>query len=130
MKILEAGGSGALGRRVVPLLKRCSHHVDAPTRRGVGVRVRDLADTAQTVALAKVTRPDAVGDLVTDLSDEFRTVTLAVPTAGTAAPASASRRAWWRRPRPTGARLSPVGYRHVCTHLGGAGKAEPTPAER
>jgi hypothetical protein len=69
-----------------------------------------------------VTRPDAVGGLVTDLSDEFRTVTLAVPTAGTAAPASASRRAWWRRPRPPGARLSPVGDRRVCTQLGGAGK--------
>ncbi len=37
MKIPVAGGSGALGRRVVPLLKRRSHHVDAPTRRGVGV---------------------------------------------------------------------------------------------
>jgi uncharacterized protein YbjT (DUF2867 family) len=53
MKILVADGSGALGRRVVPLLKRRSHHVDAPTRRGVAVPVRDLADTAQTVALAE-----------------------------------------------------------------------------
>lgn len=106
MKILVAGGSGALGRRVVPLLKRCNHHIDGPTRRGVGP-VRDLADTAQTVALAEVTRPDAIGDLVADLSAELCTVTLAVPTAGTAAPASASRRAWCRRPRPPGARLSP-----------------------
>ncbi|MGP4029586.1 NAD-dependent epimerase/dehydratase family protein [Actinomadura sp. 3N407] len=80
MKILLAGATGVVGRRLIPLLVQAGHEVAGTTRRpGRAGMLRDLGatpvvvDALDAAALRKAVtaeRPDAVIHQLTDLSDE------------------------------------------------------------
>lgn len=76
MRVFVAGATGAVGRRLLPLLLEAGHEVIAATRRpeklatlGVrGVRL-DLRDREAVLAAVRDVRPDVVMHQVTDLAD-------------------------------------------------------------
>lgn len=77
MRILVAGGSGVLGRNVIPLLTAAGHEVAATTRTpsrtelltrlGAEPFVLDVFDREAVAATVAAARPDAVMHLLTDL---------------------------------------------------------------
>lgn len=79
MRILVAGASGVLGRRVVPRLVEAGHHVTGTTRHDdrveslerVGARaaVVDAYDAPALARAVEAARPDLVMHLLTDLSE-------------------------------------------------------------
>lgn len=77
MKVLVAGGAGALGRAAVEALNRAGHEVIAPARASETSQLRcDLTDRGQLTALMSWAQPEVVVDLVTNLGQSFRTLTL------------------------------------------------------
>ncbi|MFC4056538.1 NAD-dependent epimerase/dehydratase family protein [Actinomadura syzygii] len=80
MKILLAGATGVVGRRLIPLLVQAGHEVAGTTRRteradllrGLGATpvVVDVLDAAAVRAVLADVRPDAVIHQLTDLSTE------------------------------------------------------------
>jgi nucleoside-diphosphate-sugar epimerase len=77
MKVLVAGGGGALGRAAVDALSLAGHDVIAPTRASEASQPRcDLTDRVQLTALMSRVQPEIVVDLITDLGERFRTLTL------------------------------------------------------
>lgn len=81
MRIFLAGASGAIGRRLVPLLLRARHHVIGATRyaetakmlerAGVVPTVVDVFDAPVLTAALHVARPEVVIHQLTDLPREF-----------------------------------------------------------
>lgn len=81
MRIFLAGASGAIGRRLVPLLLRAGHHVTGTTRSaataneleraGVVPAVLDVFDAPAVSAAMIAARPDVVIHQLTDLPREF-----------------------------------------------------------
>ena len=77
MKVLVAGGAGALGRVAVDALNLAGHEVIAPARATEASQLCcDLTDMGQVTELMNRTQPDVVVDLVTNLGQRFRTLTL------------------------------------------------------
>lgn len=80
MKIFLAGASGAIGRRLVPLLVKAGHEVTGTTRRadraqgiadlGAEPVVVDVYDSERLHALIAEASPDVVMHQLTDLSGE------------------------------------------------------------
>ena len=81
MRIFLAGASGAIGRRLVPLLVRAGHHVTGMTRSatnakeieraGAASAVVDVFDASAVTAAVAAARPDVVIHQLTDLPREF-----------------------------------------------------------
>lgn len=81
MRIFLAGATGAIGRRLVPLLLQAGHQVTGATRRaasaseleraGVTPAVLDVFDSPAVHAAMAAARPDAVIHQLTDLPREF-----------------------------------------------------------
>jgi nucleoside-diphosphate-sugar epimerase len=81
MRIFLAGASGAIGRRLVPLLLRAGHHVTGTTRSadraselaraGVVPAVLDVFDPQAVTAAVRAARPDVLIHQLTDLPREF-----------------------------------------------------------
>jgi nucleoside-diphosphate-sugar epimerase len=79
MRVLVAGGAGAIGRLLVPLLVSAGHDVAATTRRpervagieaqGAQAVLLDALDASATAAVVDRVRPDAVVHQLTDLAD-------------------------------------------------------------
>jgi nucleoside-diphosphate-sugar epimerase len=103
LKILVAGATGVVGRRLVPLLVRAGHEVAGTTRRAE--RARALADQkakpvivdifdeeAVRAAVAEV-RPDAIVHQLTDLADEDFTANSRLRVIGTRNLVNAAREA-------------------------------------
>jgi nucleoside-diphosphate-sugar epimerase len=77
MRVFLAGASGAIGRRLVPLLARAGHYVVGTTRsaekaerlRSLGAEpvVVDVFDAAKLTAVVLAARPDAIIHQLTDL---------------------------------------------------------------
>jgi nucleoside-diphosphate-sugar epimerase len=81
MRIFLAGASGAIGRRLVPLLVRDGHEVTGTTRSaaaaeaiarvGATPAVLDVFDAGRLAAAMRAAQPDAVVHQLTDLPREF-----------------------------------------------------------
>jgi nucleoside-diphosphate-sugar epimerase len=81
MRIFLAGASGAVGRRLTPLLLRAGHHITGTTRSaetgkalakaGVEPAVLDVLDGAAVSAALVAARPEIVIDQLTDLPKQF-----------------------------------------------------------
>jgi nucleoside-diphosphate-sugar epimerase len=81
MRIFLAGASGAIGRRLVPLLLRGGHEVTGTTRSaeigqelaraGVTPAVLDVFDAPAVAAAVRTARPEVVIHQLTDLPREF-----------------------------------------------------------
>jgi nucleoside-diphosphate-sugar epimerase len=81
MRIFLAGASGAIGRRLVPLLLRGGHDVTGTTRSaevgqelaraGVTPAVLDVFDAAAVADAVRTARPEVVIHQLTDLPREF-----------------------------------------------------------
>jgi nucleoside-diphosphate-sugar epimerase len=81
MRIFLAGASGAIGRRLVPLLLRAGHEVTGTTRSaeigqelaraGVTPAVLDVFDAPAVADAVRAARPDVVIHQLTDLPREF-----------------------------------------------------------
>jgi nucleoside-diphosphate-sugar epimerase len=81
MRVFLAGASGAIGRRLVPLLLRAGHEVTGTTRSaatgreleraGVTPAVLDVFDLAAVTAAMRAGRPAVVIQQLTDLPREF-----------------------------------------------------------
>jgi nucleoside-diphosphate-sugar epimerase len=81
MKIFLAGASGAIGRRLVPLLLRAGHEVTGTTRSaetgetlakaGVAPAVLDVYDAAAIIEAMRAAQPEIVIHQLTDLPQEF-----------------------------------------------------------
>jgi nucleoside-diphosphate-sugar epimerase len=81
MRIFLAGASGAIGRRLMPLLVKAGHQVTGTTRRaanapeleraGVAPAVLDVFDAQALSEAAHVARPEVVIHQLTDLPREF-----------------------------------------------------------
>ncbi len=81
MKVLVAGASGAIGRRLIPLLLAAGHEVIGTTRReeraaalrsaGVEAVLCDMLDAAQVREAVLAARPDAIVDELTSLPADF-----------------------------------------------------------
>jgi nucleoside-diphosphate-sugar epimerase len=74
MRVLIAGGTGAIGRRLVPVLVSAGHDVTALSRSGAAVEgagsVRaDALDAAAVRAAVEAASPDAVVNLLTAIPD-------------------------------------------------------------
>src|SRR5436309_4011950 len=77
MRIFLAGATGAIGKRLVPLLRKTGHHVVGTTRstakadalRAAGVEavVVDVFDAAALANAVSAARPDVVMHQLTDL---------------------------------------------------------------
>ncbi|MGH9271262.1 MAG: NAD-dependent epimerase/dehydratase family protein, partial [Ilumatobacteraceae bacterium] len=77
MRVFVAGGTGAVGRRLVPLLVRSGHIVTGVSRTDAGVRrlrsygsdarVVDIADRSAVIEAVSSFRPDVIAHQVTDL---------------------------------------------------------------
>ncbi|MGH3241713.1 MAG: NAD-dependent epimerase/dehydratase family protein, partial [Spirillospora sp.] len=93
MKILLAGATGVVGRRLIPLLVQAGHEVTGTTRRaertgllgdlGATPVVLDVLDAAATRAAVTAARPDAVIHQLTDLSQEDFTANSQLRIEGT-----------------------------------------------
>ncbi|QXJ24017.1 NAD(P)-dependent oxidoreductase [Actinomadura graeca] len=80
MKILLAGATGVVGRRLIPLLVQAGHEVAGTTRRearaaavrgyGASPVVVDVLDAAAVREAVEAERPDAIIHQLTDLSGE------------------------------------------------------------
>ncbi|MCP9953166.1 NAD(P)-dependent oxidoreductase [Actinomadura madurae] len=80
MKILLAGATGVVGRRLIPLLVQAGHEVAGTTRRseragmlrelGASPVVLDVLNTGDVRAAVAAIDPDAVIHQLTDLADE------------------------------------------------------------
>ena len=81
MRVFLAGASGAIGRRLVPLLVRAGHQVTGTTRSeqsgkelaraGVTPAVLDVFDASAVADAVRAARPDAIIHQLTDLPREF-----------------------------------------------------------
>ena len=81
MRIFLAGASGAIGRRLVPLLVQAGHVVTGTTRAaetgrelaraGVEPAVLDVFDAKEVIDAMRAARPDVVIHQLTDLPREF-----------------------------------------------------------
>jgi nucleoside-diphosphate-sugar epimerase len=81
MRVFLAGASGAVGRRLVPLLLRAGHEVTGTTRSaetgqeleraGVKPAVLDVFDPQAVTAAMRAARPEVVIHQLTDLPREF-----------------------------------------------------------
>jgi nucleoside-diphosphate-sugar epimerase len=81
MRVFLAGASGAIGRRLVPLLLRAGHEVTGTTRSaetgkalakaGVEPAVFDVFDAPAVIAAMRAARPEIVIHQLTDLPQEF-----------------------------------------------------------
>jgi nucleoside-diphosphate-sugar epimerase len=81
MRIFLAGATGAIGRRLVPLLLQAGHKVTGTTRKaenanelqraGVAPVVLDVFDTGAVTAAMRATKPEVVIHQLTDLPHEF-----------------------------------------------------------
>jgi nucleoside-diphosphate-sugar epimerase len=81
MRVFLAGASGAIGRRLVPLLLRAGHEVTGTTRSaetgkeleraGVTPAVLDVFDPQAVAAAIRAARPEAVIHQLTDLPHEL-----------------------------------------------------------
>jgi uncharacterized protein YbjT (DUF2867 family) len=113
VRILLAGATGVVGRRLVPLLVAEGHHVTALTRRphripelrraGADAVVADVRDAGAVAATVRDTAPEVVVHQLTDLgagdlaASADVTSFLHVDDAAAAAAAALS----WRAPRAT-----------------------------
>lgn len=104
MHVFLAGSTGALGRRVLPLLLNGGHQVTAALIRdprqapqlaalGAGTTVADARDRGAVAAAVAAARPDVVMQQLTDLAS--------APAPPTRRCGPAPRAAWWtpRLPR-------------------------------
>jgi nucleoside-diphosphate-sugar epimerase len=81
MRIFLAGASGAIGRRLVPLLLQAGHHVTGMTRSatsaadleraGAASAIVDVYDPPAVMSAMAAAKPDAVMHQLTDLPREF-----------------------------------------------------------
>src|SRR5258708_20376184 len=81
MRVFLAGATGAIGRRLVPLLLRAGHDVTGTTRSaekareleraGVAAALLDVFDAQATRAAMRAAKPEAVIHQLTDLPREF-----------------------------------------------------------
>jgi nucleoside-diphosphate-sugar epimerase len=81
MKVFLAGASGAIGRRLVPLLLRAGHEVTGSSRSaataqeleraGARPAILDVFDARAVTAAMDTARPDAIIHQLTDLPREF-----------------------------------------------------------
>ncbi len=94
MRVFLAGASGAIGRRLVPLLVRAGHEVTGTTRSAAKARqieaagatpaILDVFDTGAVFAAAAAARPEVVVHQLTDLPQEPDPAKLAASTADNA----------------------------------------------
>jgi nucleoside-diphosphate-sugar epimerase len=81
MRVFLAGATGAIGRRLVPLLLRAGHEITGTTRSadkateleraGVSPAVFDVFEAQAVMAAVKVARPEVMIHQLTDLPHEF-----------------------------------------------------------
>jgi len=93
LKILVAGATGVVGRRLVPLLVRAGHEVAGTTRRPERAKaladqkakpvIVDMLDEAAVREAVTGERPDAIIHQLTDLSDEDFTANSRLRITGT-----------------------------------------------
>src|SRR5260370_30791720 len=112
MRVFLAGATGAIGRRLVPLLLRAGHDVIGTTRSaekareleraGVAAALLDVFDAQATRAAMRAAKPEAVIHQLTDLPREFHEARLTAPYAGHAT----NRRQGTRNPLPLAAAAS------------------------
>src|SRR5215475_2888431 len=103
MRILVAGATGVIGRRLVPLLVRAGHDVSGTTRRpdmagaltAMGARpvVVDAYDAAGLTEAVAAAGPDVVMHQLTDLAGEDRAANARLRIEGTANLVDAARAA-------------------------------------
>jgi nucleoside-diphosphate-sugar epimerase len=94
MKVFLAGASGAIGRRLVPLLLRAGHEVTGTTRSaataqkleraGVTPAILDVFDARAVAAAMDTARPEAIIHQLTDLPREFDQTRIAASYANNA----------------------------------------------
>ncbi len=94
MRIFLAGASGAIGRRLVPLLVQAGHHVTGMTRSaasaadleraGAASAILDVYDAPALSAAVLAARPDVVIHQLTDLPREFDPAKIAASYAANA----------------------------------------------
>jgi nucleoside-diphosphate-sugar epimerase len=94
MRVLLAGASGAIGRRLVPLLLRAGHEVTGTTRSaataqeleraGVRPAILDVFDARAVTAAMDTARPEAIIHQLTDLPREFDQTRIAASYANNA----------------------------------------------
>jgi nucleoside-diphosphate-sugar epimerase len=94
MRVFLAGASGAIGRRLVPLLLRAGHAVTGTTRSaatgkeleraGVAPAVLDVFDARAVAAALRAAEPEVVIHQLTDLPREFDEVRIAASYANNA----------------------------------------------
>jgi len=94
MRVFLAGASGAIGRRLVPLLLRAGHAVTGTTRSaatgkeleraGVAPAVLDVFDARAVAAAMRAAEPEVVIHQLTDLPREFDEVRIAASYANNA----------------------------------------------
>jgi nucleoside-diphosphate-sugar epimerase len=87
MRVFLAGASGAIGRRLLPLLVRDRHEVTGTTRStaaaaaieraGATAAVLDVFDAESLAAAVREARPDVIIHQLTDLPREFDEAKLA-----------------------------------------------------
>jgi nucleoside-diphosphate-sugar epimerase len=81
MRVFLAGATGAIGRRLVPLLLRAGHEITGTTRSadkateleraGVSPAVLDVFDAQAVMAAVEAARPEVMIHQLTDLPHEF-----------------------------------------------------------
>jgi nucleoside-diphosphate-sugar epimerase len=94
MRVFLAGATGAIGRRLVPLLLRAGHDVTGTTRSaekareleraGVAAALLDVFDAQATRAAMRAAKPEAVIHQLTDLPREFDEARITASYAGNA----------------------------------------------
>src|SRR5258708_17917422 len=94
MRVFLAGATGAIGRRLVPLLLRAGHDVTGTTRSaekareleraGVAAALLDVFDAQATRAAMRAAKPEAVIHQLTDPPREFPDARITAPSAGNA----------------------------------------------
>src|SRR5262245_49982773 len=94
MRVFLAGATGAIGRRLVPLLLRAEHQVTGTTRSaemgkaleraGVTPAVLDVFDAAAVNEAVRAARPEVVIHQLTDLPRTFDEAKIAASYAGNA----------------------------------------------
>ena len=94
MRVFLAGATGAIGRRLVPLLLRAGHELTGTTRSaekaseleraGVVPAVVDVFDAQAIAAAVKAARPEVVIHQLTDLPHAFDQARIAASYASNA----------------------------------------------